>query len=47
MNNEMIQKIKMCIRTFFNLYGFMPTIQEMVEWTAAPYDVVSEVYQAV
>ena len=42
----MIQKIKMCIRTFLNLYGFMPTIQEMVEWTAAPYEVVNEVYQA-
>ncbi len=31
-NNETVQKIKMCIKTFINLYGTRPTVQDMVRW---------------
>ena len=46
MKNEMTQKIRMCIRTFLNLYGKAPSIQEMVKWTGASYDAILAAYRA-
>ena len=46
MKNEMTQKIRMCIRTFLNLYGKAPSIQEMVKWTGASYDAILTAYRA-
>ena len=37
-NNEALQKIKMCIKTFLNLYGTMPSAQEMIEWLGNAYE---------
>ena len=34
---DMIQEIKMCMKTYFNLYGIAPSVQEMVEWLGASY----------
>ena len=45
MKNDMIQKIQMCIKTFQNLYGKMPSIQEMVRWTGASYDTILAAYR--
>ena len=36
-DNEQIQKIKMCITTYFNLNGVMPSIQEMLDWLGASF----------
>ena len=35
--NEKIQKIKMCIQTYFNLHGVMPSLQEMTDWLGASF----------
>ena len=37
-HSEMIQDIRMCIQTFFNLYGYFPTKQVLVEWLGASYE---------
>lgn len=34
---EKMQKINMCVQTYINLYGQMPTLQEMVEWLGISY----------
>lgn len=34
---EMTQRIRLCIRTYFNLYGSVPSEQEMVDWLGAAY----------
>ena len=39
-------KIRMCIKTYFNLYGVTPTIEEMNEWTGEPYEEILQVYLA-
>ncbi len=45
--NEMLQKIKMCVTTYFNLNGVMPTIQDMLDWLGASFrDVLIEQYAA-
>ena len=34
--NEVLQNIKMCIQTHINLYGYLPTLAEMLEQLDAP-----------
>ena len=46
MNKDAIQKTKMCIATYFNLFGVMPSITDMVEWTGESYEVVFNIYAA-
>ena len=46
MNNENIQKTRMCMQTYINLYGTVPGIREMVEWTGLTYEEVLPVYTA-
>ena len=41
----MDQKIMMCIKTYINLYGTMPSIVEMSNWTGASYDVIEPIYK--
>ena len=33
--NDQMQVVRMCIQTFFNLYGAMPGKQELLEWLGA------------
>ena len=37
-NIETIQKIRMCIKTFVNLYGRMPSVQDMIAWLGNAYE---------
>ena len=46
MNNENILKTRMCMQTYINLYGTVPGIREMVEWTGLTYKEVLPVYMA-
>ena len=39
-------KIRMCIKTYFNMYGVIPTIMEMIEWTGEPYEAILNIYVA-
>ena len=34
-NNDQMQEIRMCIQTYFNLYGVLPSEQVMLEWLGA------------
>ena len=43
-SSEAIQKIKMCIKTFINLYGVMPSVQEMTEWLGKAYEKIIPEY---
>ncbi len=43
-NNEMLQKIRMCVKTFVNLYGKRPSVQEMVNWLGSSYEKVVKDY---
>ena len=43
MNNYAAQKIRICIATYFNLYGTRPSIQEMIDWTGEEYQTVLQV----
>ena len=38
-NNEEFQKIRMCVQTYFNLYGMMPGSRELLEWLGESYRV--------
>ena len=31
-DNYELQTLRMCIQTYFNLYGVMPGTREMIEW---------------
>ena len=44
--NEMIQKLRMCIKTYLNLYGVIPSIEKLSEWSGIPYNMVLPVYKA-
>ena len=35
MKNDQMQKIRMCIQTYFNLYGVVPDVQVIREWLGA------------
>lgn len=37
-SNDQMQVVQMCIQTFFNLYGAMPSKQELLEWLGASYE---------
>ena len=45
MNNEELQKIRMCVQTFFNLYGVMPTVKELVDWLGQSYERIVPAYR--
>lgn len=36
--NEKAQEIRMCVQTYFNLYGTVPSEQIMVEWLGTSYE---------
>ena len=46
MKKENIQMIKMCMQTYINLYGAVPGIPEMVDWTGLTYEEVLPAYKA-
>ena len=35
--NEKMQQVNLCIQTYFNLYGHMPSLKEMIEWLGNGY----------
>ena len=35
---EKEQKIRMCIQTYVNLYGVVPSAQELLEWLGVSYE---------
>ena len=37
-NREALQEIKLCVKTFFNLYGTMPSTQVMLDWLDSSYE---------
>ena len=37
-NNDQMQEIRMCFQTDFNLYGTVPSEQEMLEWLGTSYE---------
>ena len=36
--NDQMQEIRMCIQTYVNLYGVVPSKQVMVEWLGTSYE---------
>ena len=38
MKTEQLQEIRMCIQTYFNLYGAVPDAQVMREWLGTSYE---------
>ena len=36
-NSEDLQKIRMCVQTYINLNGTMPTPEEMIDWLGVDY----------
>jgi hypothetical protein len=38
--NDQMQDIRMCIQTYFNLYGSVPTEKALLEWLGASYEAV-------
>ena len=46
MKKEIIQKTRMCIATYFNLYGIIPGVWEMVEWTGESFETILKIYAA-
>ena len=47
MNNENVQKTRMCMQTYINLYGTVPGIREVIDWTGLTYEEVLPVYMVV
>lgn len=39
-----IQTVKMCIQTYFNLFGVMPGVQDMIDWLGESYAKVVPLY---
>ena len=39
-----IQAINTCIQTYFNLYGVMPTLRDMIGWLGESYEKVIPLY---
>ena len=37
LSKEEIQTIRMCIKTYMNMYGVMPTLKAMLEWLGDSY----------
>ena len=46
MNREIIQKTRMCIATYINLYGIVPSVREMAEWTGESFETILKIYAA-
>ena len=46
MKNKSIQRTRMCIQTYINLFGTTPGIREMVDWTGFTYEEVLPVLMA-
>ncbi len=38
--NDQMQDIRLCIQTYFNLYGSVPTEKALLEWLGASYEAV-------
>ena len=36
-SNYELQTVKMCIQTYYNLYGVMPGTQDMLDWLGETY----------
>ena len=44
MEKDKMQQVRMCIQTYFNLYGSAPSLQDMLEWLGASYeDMIPEI----
>lgn len=42
-NYDQMQEIRMCVQTFFNLYGTIPGKQLLIEWLGTAYaDMIPE-----
>ena len=39
-----IQKVRMCVETYFKMYEIRPCMQEMVEWTGESAETIRRVY---
>ena len=39
-----IQKVRMCVETYFKMNGTRPCMQEMVEWTGESAEAIRRVY---
>ena len=46
MDQYVIQKVRMCIATYFNLNGTRPCMQEMVEWTGESSETIRQIYRS-
>ena len=46
MNRENIQNTRMCMKTYFNLYGRVPSIRTMIEWTGLTFAEIFPIYMA-
>ncbi|MBQ9061548.1 MAG: hypothetical protein IJ121_01785 [Eubacterium sp.] len=44
MDQYVIQKVRECIATYFNLNGTRPCMQEMIEWTGESAETIRQVY---
>ena len=44
MEKDKMQQVRMCIQTYFNLYGIEPSRQDMLEWLGASYEAVIPEY---
>ena len=42
--SEAMQMIRMCVETFFNLYGYMPSTQDMIDWLGDTYEQAVPIY---
>ena len=40
--NENIQKIRMCVQTYINLYGTLPGVNEMADWLGMSSEAIAE-----
>ena len=38
------QTVRMCLQTFFNMYGVMPGAQDMIDWLGEDYAKVVPLY---
>ena len=39
-----IQKVRMCVETYFKMNGTRPCMQEMIEWTGESAETIRQVY---
>ena len=45
LTRDEIQKIRMCIKTYFNINGVMPAMTDMIEWLGAEFAPLLAIYE--